>query len=84
MSTSLIRGLAATALGVSAVLAGTGTASAACYGTQNTVTVCTADAVVYQDCVYTGTGPCKPVSLVGPVCVYGTVLRDAYYTTTFC
>ena len=81
---SLLRPLLATGLALGAALAGTGTANA-CYGTQRTITVCTANAVVYSDCVYAGSGPCKPVVVEGPVCVYGTIGDDGtYYYTSAC
>lgn len=83
MSPSLLRPLLATGLALGAALAGTGTAHA-CYGTQKTITVCTANVVVYSDCVYLGTGPCKPVSVDGPVCVYGTVGENSQYYTSTC
>lgn len=44
-------------------------ASAGCYGTANTVLVCstvTTGGTLYEDCVYLGGGTCTPVSVPGP------------------
>ena len=83
MPTSLLRPLLVAGLALGAVLAGNGTANA-CYGTQNTATACTADATVYSDCVYLGSGPCKPVSVDGPFCVYGSTAGGGRYYTVTC
>jgi len=83
MSVALLRRFAACAVVAGAMVTGTGTASAGCYGTQQTATVCYANRVVYTDCVYAGSGPCKPVSVIGPVCINGHI-GQAYYTTVYC
>lgn len=83
MSKSLLRRAAVGALLVGTAVTGTGTASAACYGTQQTATVCTANATVYKDCIYLGSGVCRPITVTGPVCVYGHI-GQAYYTTVYC
>ena len=82
MSKSLLRRAAVGALLAGTAVTGAGTASAACVGTQQTATACTANRVVYSDCVYTGSGTCTPVSVVGPVCVYGHIFSAIYQTTT--
>ena len=77
-----VRLLGAVALGASAFLAGG--ANAACYGTANTATACYANRPVYSDCVYTGTGPCQPVTVNGPTCIYGTIGQNGQYQTVWC
>ena len=79
---SLARPLAAAALIAGAFLGGT--ASANCTGTANTAGVCTANRTVYEDCVYLASGTCTPVSVQGPVCVYGWIGPNLQYITSFC
>jgi hypothetical protein len=68
----LRRSLLATALAGGAVAMAAAPASAApCYGTQNIGVVCVADRTVVDDCVFAGPPPCTPVTVAGPVCVYG-------------
>jgi hypothetical protein len=72
MSPIVTRSLVAAALaGAAFATAGTASATPTCVGTQNQGVICNDRRVVYSDCVYVGSPPCTPVSVSGPVCIYG-------------
>lgn len=58
------------AVAASALLGPAGPASAGCYGTANLAVLCATvsplGGTYYEDCVYTGSGTCTPVSVPGP------------------
>lgn len=61
--------LLAAGLATAAILApATASASPACFGTTGTEVVCVdpLGQTVYSDCVYLGSGPCRPVHVPGP------------------
>ncbi len=74
--------LVVAAVAAAGVAAGAAPASAGCYGTANTVVVCStlnAKGTLYEDCVYTGSGACTPVSVPGPA---GCVSAGGSFWTT--
>ena len=81
---AILRPLTLAALLTGALLGSTPAAASGCTGTANTAGVCTADRVVYEDCVYVVSGQCTQVTVSAPVCVYGWIGDTGYYETVWC
>lgn len=79
-----LRMLAAGVLATGGLLAGAAPADAACYGTQRTVYTCPRWVAVYSDCIYTGSGPCTPVTFWGTTCFDTTVFGGAPLAVGVC
>jgi hypothetical protein len=67
------------------VAAGAAPASAdACVGSRKSVVACASNRDVYSDCVYLGTPPCTQVTVVAPICLYGTIGQNGEFQSPGC
>jgi hypothetical protein len=55
-----------------------------CVGSQNTAVACASNRDVYSDCVYLGSPPCTRVTVVAPICLYGTIGQNGEFQSPGC